>query len=111
MNNDYCRDDDLMDDVYHIEPRSIYDQALLGYEELTNRAVYSRELIIKVILETVYAEINERNAQAESEDEHIELDEADARDQALEYYEHNILGSYVGDMTPLFISNQLLRDD
>jgi len=101
----------LLDEVYHIEPREIYDQALIGYDELTHCAVYSRELILKVIIDTVYAEIEERNAEIEDDEDKLELDREDAQEQAIEYYVESMLGVDMGEGTPIFVSTQLLRDD
>ena len=39
-----------------------------------------------------------------------EIDEAVAIDRAIEYFEYNVIGAWVGDQTPIFIRNMALAD-
>lgn len=57
------------------------DQALVGIEEQSGVAVYDTDGILKILMDR---------------------DGMDYQD-ALDYYEFNILGSYVGEMTPIYI--------
>ena len=98
------------DEIYHLEPRSQFDTALIGYDDLTNRAVYSRELLINVIVEHAITEINEINEDPEN-GETIELDEELIYSEAIEQYHYNILNTWLGEGTPIFISSAQLRDD
>ena len=86
------------DEIYHLEPRSQFDTALIGYDDLTNRAVYSRELLINVIVEHAITEINEINEDPEN-------------GETIEQYHYNILNTWLGEGTPIFISSAQLRDD
>ena len=60
------------------------DDAFLGItDETTPRAVYSRRRIIEILMNRDKMEY----------------------DEATEYYEYNILGSYIGDQTPIYIQD------
>ena len=57
-----------------------YEQAIIGQDDASLRVVYSVDKIIGILSE--------------------EMSEEEAR----EFYEYNILGAYMGDMTPIYVS-------
>ena len=86
---------DLKEALGFLNPEALlvdgFDQALIGITEpsfMIDRAlaVYSYRKVIEIIMK-------EDNA---------------SEDEALEYFEFNILGSYVGKNTPIFIDQQPL---
>jgi len=91
---------------YFIEPRSVYDLALIGYCEHTNRAVYSTELLIQCIINNALAEIERIN---EDEQDEIELNEATLYEEAQTFYNEQIVGVWLGDCTPVFVSTQKIH--
>lgn len=56
------------------------DAAIVGVEYSSLRLVYDVEKIVKVLMKDM------------------------SREDALEYFEYNILDAYVGEMTPIFIN-------
>ena len=56
------------------------DAAIVGVEYSTLRLVYDVEKIVGVLMKDM------------------------SREDALEYFEYNILDAYVGEMTPIFIN-------
>ena len=79
------------EDVLLLEPRERYDSCVIGKCAQTGKAVYSADKIISVLMENM----------GSGEDE--EITEDNAYNMALEYFDFNILGSYVGEMTPLYV--------
>ena len=57
-----------------------YEQAIIGQDDASLRIVYSANKIIEILSEEMTAE------------------------EAEEFYEYNILGAYMGDMTPIYVS-------
>ena len=57
-----------------------FDDAIIGICEVTNRVIYSKEKIIEILVE----------------------EEGMEHEDALEYFDFNISGSYMGEMTPIF---------
>ena len=57
-----------------------YEQAIIGQDDASLRVVYSANKIIEILSEEMTAE------------------------EAEEFYEYNILGAYMGDMTPIYVS-------
>ena len=57
-----------------------FDDAIIGICEVTNRVIYSKERIIEILVE----------------------EEGMEHEDALEYFDFNISGSYMGEMTPIF---------
>lgn len=58
-----------------------FDDAIIGIEPTTSRLVYDVDKIIQTL-----------------------ISQGMDRDEAIEYYEFNIVGAYVGELTPIFIS-------
>ena len=57
-----------------------YEQAIIGQDDASLRSVYSADKIIEILSEEMTPE------------------------EAEEFYEYNILGAYMGDMTPIYVS-------
>ena len=57
-----------------------YEQAIIGQDDASLRIVYSADKIIESLSEEMTPE------------------------EAEEFYEYNILGAYMGDMTPIYVS-------
>ena len=57
-----------------------YEQAIIGQDDASLRVVYSADKIIEILSEEMTPE------------------------EAEEFYEYNILGAYMGDMTPIYVS-------
>ena len=57
-----------------------YEQAIIGQDDASLRIVYSRDKIIDILAEEM------------------------THEEAVEFYEYNILGAYMGDMTPIYVS-------
>lgn len=58
-----------------------FDDAIIGIEPTTSRLVYDVDKIIETL-----------------------ISQGMDREEAIEYYEFNIVGSYVGELTPIFVS-------
>ncbi len=57
-----------------------YEQAIIGQDDASLRIVYSADKIIEILSEEMTPE------------------------EAEEFYEYNILGAYMGEMTPIYVS-------
>ena len=57
-----------------------YEQAIIGQDDASLRIVYSRDKIIDILAEEM------------------------THEEAEEFYEYNILGAYMGDMTPIYVN-------
>jgi hypothetical protein len=57
-----------------------FDDAIVGIEPMTLRLVYDIDKVISIL-----------------------MDQGMSEEDAIEYYEFNIAGSYVGEQTPLFV--------
>ena len=57
-----------------------YEQAIIGQDDASLRIVYSANKIVEILSEEMTPE------------------------EAEEFYEYNILGAYMGDMTPIYVS-------
>ena len=57
-----------------------YEQAIIGQDDASLRVVYSANKIIEILSEEM------------------------THEEAVEFYEFNILGAYMGDMTPIYVS-------
>jgi hypothetical protein len=58
-----------------------FDDAIIGIEPTTSRLVYDVDKMIETL-----------------------ISQGMDRDEAIEYYEFNIVGAYVGELTPIFVS-------
>ena len=57
-----------------------YEQAIIGQDDASLRIVYSANKIIEILSEDM------------------------THEEAVEFYEYNILGAYMGEMTPIYVS-------
>ena len=87
--------DERFDDLLLLEPRSEFDQCILGVAERFNDrfVLYSRKCVIDQLV------MDEEPSVAAEPDE----DQQDPREAAYEHYSFNILGSFVGETTPGFL--------
>jgi hypothetical protein len=85
-------EDDRYADLLLLEPREMYDQCILGVVDRFNDrfVLYSRACIIESLTDEGVREGQDYD---------------DAREQAMEHFEFNIIGSWVGDATPAFIED------
>jgi hypothetical protein len=74
-----------------LEPRATFDRAIIGLAERINMMVvaYDRDLTIQAM---------------------VDVDGMD-HEEAMEFFEFNTAGAWVGEGTPIFISRLLLEDD
>jgi hypothetical protein len=63
-----------------------FDDAVIGIEPLTMRVVYDIDKVIEIL-----------------------MGQGMDHDEAIEYYEFNIVGAYVGEQTPLFVNTYASR--
>ncbi len=57
-----------------------YEQAIIGQDDASLRVVYSADKIIEILSKEM------------------------THEEAEEFYEYNILGAYMGEMTPIYVS-------
>jgi len=81
-----------MEEIIFLEPRSIFDSMILGVSD--KGLVYDQDALIEHWKKEFLEE-------AESEDE--------AYTQAVEWFEFNVLGAYVGEYTPIYCSKSNLE--
>lgn len=74
-------DERLTDGAIVLEPREVYDRAVVGVDYQSGRAIYDMELVVKAGMK-IHADYEE----------------------SLDWHEHNTFSSYVGSMTPIFIN-------
>tara|TARA_S200002703_G_scaffold137311_1_gene127025 strand:- start:292 stop:513 length:222 start_codon:yes stop_codon:yes gene_type:complete len=60
-----------------------FDKAIIGEEYFSGRLVYSAERMMKILMNR----------------------DGMSFEEALEFMEYNIIGAYVGEMTPIYISD------
>jgi|11_taG_2_1085331.scaffolds.fasta_scaffold18765_2 hypothetical protein len=68
--------------ILYLSPRETYDSAIVGICESTSRIIYSKDKILEIL---------SREDELDSEG-------------AYEYFEYNILGAYMGNYTPIYLS-------
>ena len=87
--------DERFDGLLLLEPRSEFDQCILGVAERFNDrfVLYSRKCVIDQLV------MDEEPSVAAEADE----DQQDPHESAMEHYSFNILGSFVGETTPGFL--------
>lgn len=61
-----------------------FDDAIIGVDDKEGRAVYSKQKILEILMER----------------------EDMGRTEAIEYYEFNILGAYMGEKTPIYVDDR-----
>ena len=85
-----------MDDIIFLEPRNIYDTMIVGvvntFEGNTCLA-YDKDKIIKHLMDDFSSTLKEE----EQEDLHA---------MAVEFFDFNIAGAYLGANTPIYVSKE-----
>jgi hypothetical protein len=81
--------DGKMDELIYLEPRSTFDTMILGVTQDTPKLVYDLDAMISHWIK-------------EFQDE--ETSEEDAHTMAIEWFEYNVLGAYMGEHTPIYAS-------
>lgn len=85
-----------------------FDNAIIGVGQqfteggLVYIYIYSKKAMLDTIADDIVKEIN--NRVNTSDEERAELSK-DAWDQALEYFEYNIAGAYIGRGMPVFLED------
>lgn len=85
-----------------------FDNAIVGVGQqfteggLVYIYIYSKKAMLDIIADDIVKEIN--NRVNTSDEERAELAK-DAWDQALEYFEYNIAGAYIGRGMPVFLED------
>ena len=69
------------DEALTLEPRDQFDKCIVGVTYNGDKVVYSAELVIQALME----------------------DSEMTEEEALDYFEYSVIGSYMGDGTPIFI--------
>ena len=77
----------ILEDYENVLIADGFDDAVIGIEPLTMRVVYDIDKVIEIL-----------------------MDQGMDHDEAIEYYEFNIVGAYVGEQTPLFVNTYASRD-
>lgn len=71
---------EILEDYENVLIADGFDDAIIGIEPMTLRLVYDIDKVISILIKQGMNE-----------------------EDAIEYYEFNIVGSYVGEQTPLFV--------
>lgn len=85
-----------------------FDNALIGVgEQFTEGGrvyiyIYSKKAMLDIIADDIIKEINQRVNT--TDEERAELAK-DAWDQALEYFDYNVAGAYIGRGMPVFLED------
>ena len=95
--------------MIYLEPRNIYDQFIVGVAEGINVEepclIYSKNKILEYLMSTIGEELIIDHNQSCPNDV-LEIHQRNM-DIALEYFEYNIAGAYMGPSTPIFQSEFL----
>jgi hypothetical protein len=78
-----------MEDLIYLEPRSTFDPMIIGVAQGTPKLVYDLDAMI---------------SHWTQEFQDAETDEERANEMAWEWFEYNVLGSYMGEHTPTYVS-------
>lgn len=85
-----------------------FDNAIIGVGQqfteggLVYIYIYSKKAMLDIIADDIVKEINNRVNTSDEEREELSKD---AWDQALEYFEYNIAGAYIGRGMPVFLED------
>lgn len=85
-----------------------FDNAIIGVGQqfteggLVYIYIYSKKAMLDIIADDIVKEINNRVNTSDEEREELAKD---AWDQALEYFEYNIAGAYIGRGMPVFLED------
>lgn len=75
--------DELAEGAYVMDPREIYDKCIVAVTYHGDKVVYDTDLVLKCLME----------------------EEGMSDEEALDWFEYNMVGSYLGDGTPIFIKS------
>ena len=79
-----------------------FEDAFMGIAEIHSlppRACYDREKCIKILFDQFIESSKQENDRAPSDDRINDI-----WDEAVEYFEFNVAGAYVGEATPTFLT-------
>jgi len=81
------------EDIALLEPRDFYDQFIVGLAQRFNQhfVIYDKDALIAGLVK-------------QTMEDHDEDDLLEAEMAAIEHFEYNIVGSWVGDGTPAFLT-------
>ena len=72
---------EIDDNALLLEPREYYDKCIIGTTYYGDRAIYDSELVLQSLM----------------------TDQEMTEEEALDWFEYNIVGSYLGEQTPIFL--------
>ena len=78
-----------MEDLIFLEPRSTFDSMIIGISQGTLKIAYDLDAMIS-------------HWTQEFQDK--ETSEEEAHTMAIEWFEYNVLGAYMGEHTPVYVS-------
>jgi len=78
-----------MDELVLLEPREIFNDFIVGVSQRPLAVVYNKDKIIEYWAKEFLSE---------------QSDEAQAYMEAVEFFEFNIQGAYMGEHTPIYVS-------
>lgn len=84
-----------MEELIYLEPRSTFDSMIIGVSQKTPSLVYDLDAMISYWSK-------------EFQDENTS--EEEAHFMAIEWFEYNVLGAYMGENTPMYVSKDALQD-
>ena len=82
-----------MDELIYLEPRSVFDEMIIGVASRPYAIVYDLDAMISYWT----SEFTDCDTSIER-----------ASEMAWEWYEYNVLGSFLGEHTPLYVSKSSL---
>lgn len=82
-------DQQVNEDTLFLEPRESYDDCIIGITYDGSKVIYDATKIMDVLMS---------------------IDDM-TDEEALEFFEYNILGSYVGENTPIYVVNLRSEED
>ena len=84
----------MEDQIMYLSPRETYDVAIIGMCISSSRVIYSKDKIIDIIAKS------------------MDLDsETDRYESAVEFFDYNVVGSYVGTGTPIYLMEHVEVED
>jgi hypothetical protein len=76
----------MEDQIMYLSPKETYDVAIIGECASSGRVIYSKMKILDILAESMDHDSEE-----------------DRYESAIEFFEYNVLGSYVGTGTPIYL--------
>jgi hypothetical protein len=104
------------DEIAEINPEAIMydglDDAIIGMAERINFGpvvAYSMEKTIEILSNDMEVSDEDLDEVPENEEERLEMIGYKKQEMALEHYYYNVIGGYLGEYTPIFISTNYLE--